>query len=303
MSAVALRVLLSLGVTASPAIQQPEATSLFGKPLTAPAVSETARARMEADLAAARATWERDRGSADALIWVGRRTAYLGRFREAIQIFSDGLARHPADARFYRHRGHRFITVREFDRAIADLEKAASLIQGQPDQVEPDGQPNARNIPTSSLHSNIWYHLALAYYLKGDFDRAAAGWRNARDAVGNPDNLVAASHWLYTALRRAGRAEGEGSAVLAPIRANLDVVENGSYHSLLLMYKGEKAADDVLRAAGDGASGSAVKYGVGAWHFYNGRRAEAWKIWEAIVAGPDWPSFGFVAAEAELVRR
>jgi hypothetical protein len=42
-----------------------------------------------------------------------------------------------------------------------------------------------------------------------------------------------------------------------------------------------------------------VRYGVGAWHFVNGRRAEANKIWDAILTGPDWPSFGFIAAEAE----
>ena len=78
---------------------------------------------MEAELADAVAAWEKDRSDADALIWVGRRTAYLGRYREAIGIFSDGIARHPADARMYRHRGHRYLTVREIDQAIADFEK------------------------------------------------------------------------------------------------------------------------------------------------------------------------------------
>ena len=115
----------------------------------------------------------RDRNDADALIWLGRRTAYLGRYREAIQIFSDGIARHPTDARMLRHRGHRYLTVRELDRAIVDFEKAVELMAGQPDAIEPDGLPNARNIATGTLHSNVWYHLALGYYLQGDFSRAA----------------------------------------------------------------------------------------------------------------------------------
>ncbi len=281
---------------------KPEATSLSGKPLFSPPVAEAAKARMENDLALARALWDQDRRSADAQIWVGRRTAYLGRFREAIAIFSEGIKLHPDDARFYRHRGHRYITLREFDRAIADLEKAAALRKGLPDEVEPDGQPNARNIPTSTLHSNIWYHLALAYYLKGDFDRAIPAWRTTRDVGKNPDNLVSATHWLYTSLRRAGKT-AEAAEALKPIRADLEVIENMSYHSLCLLYKGERTVDDVLKAAGEGSAGSAVRYGVSVWHLYNGREAEARKLWDSLTSGQDWPSFGYIAAEAELARK
>jgi tetratricopeptide (TPR) repeat protein len=192
--------------------------------------------------------------------------------------------------------------VRDIDRAIADLERAAELMQAHPDEIEPDGQPNARNVPTSTLYSNTWYHLALAYYLKGDFSRAADLWRNARNATPNDDNLVAASSWLYLSLRRAGRA-AEATAALAPIDADLDVIENGSYHSLLLMYKGERTPEAVLAAAGDGASGTAVRYGVGAWHLVNGRREDALRIWRAMLDEPDWPSFGHLAAEAEIAGR
>ena len=112
--------------------QKPEATSLLGKPLVSPDPAPDVKARMEADLAAARAALKKTPNDPDALIWVGRRTAYLGRHREAIDIFSDGVKRFPSDARFLRHRGHRYITVREFDRAIADLEKAAALVAGKP---------------------------------------------------------------------------------------------------------------------------------------------------------------------------
>ena len=101
--------------------QSAEATSLLGAKLATPPLSAEARPRMEAQLATAVTAWENDRDDADAQIWVGRRTAYLGRFREAIGLFSDGIARHPNDARFYRHRGHRYLTIREIDLAIEDL--------------------------------------------------------------------------------------------------------------------------------------------------------------------------------------
>ncbi len=87
----------------------------------------------------------------DSLIWMGRRTAYLGRYREAIDIYSEAIGLHPEDARLYRHRGHRHLSVRELGKAIADLERAAELTEGRMDEVEPDGLPNAMNIPTSTL--------------------------------------------------------------------------------------------------------------------------------------------------------
>ncbi len=298
----ALMVLVSITEATRSETQPPGITSLLGRPLTPPVIAPEAKSRMETQLATALATWEKDRDNADALIWVGRRTAYLGQYREALKIFTDGIVRHPTDARMYRHRGHRYLTVREIDRAIADFEKAASLIAGQPDQVEPDGQPNARNVPTSTLHSNIYYHLALGYYLKGDFGRAADTWMKARDVVRNADNLVAASHWIYLSLRRAGRT-AEAAAVLAPITSELEVIENGSYHQLLLMYKGERTPEDVLKAAGEGSGGSAVRYGVSAWYLINNQRREASALWASILEGTDWASFGYLAAEAEVAAR
>ena len=114
--------------------------------------------------------------------------------------------------------------------------------------MEPDGQPNARNIPTGTLKTNIYYHLGLAHYLKGDFERAAEAYRLCMQHSKNADMQVATAHWQYMTLRRLDRAE-EAKKVLEPITADMDVFENGSYHKLLLMYKGESAADALLAAA------------------------------------------------------
>ena len=83
--------------------------------------------------------------------------------------------------------------------------------------------------------------------------------------MGNTDNLVAASHWLYLSLRRAGKP-ADAAAVLQPVMADLDVIENGEYHQLLLMYKGERTPEAVLASAGIDAGGSATRYGVSAWY-------------------------------------
>jgi tetratricopeptide (TPR) repeat protein len=280
-----------------------EATSLLGRPLVRPAMSAAASATAEANLAAAQRAFDRAPGDADSIIWLGRRTAYLGRFRDAIAIYTKGLERHPNDPRLYRHRGHRYLSIRRFDEAIRDLSRADELTRGQADQVEPDGQPNARGIPTSTLQSNIRYHLGLAHYLKRDFARALPPYQRDVAAAVNPDMVVASSHWLYMTLRRMGRDQ-DAAKVLAPIRPDMEIIENGSYHRLLLMYQGLLPADSVLTPAdrGDAVQDATVAYGVGNWHLYNGRTAEARAVFERILAMPQWAAFGYIAAEAEVAR-
>lgn len=277
-----------------------EALSFAGQPLFAPAIDDDVRVRLERDLAEARAAYERDPDDADALIWLGRRLAYLGRYREAIEVFGEGIAKHPDDARMYRHRGHRFITTRQLSRAIADLERAADLTQGRPDQVEPDGQPNRHNIPVSTLHTNIWYHLALAYYLRHDFARALPAWQHAVRISGNDDMLVASSDWLYMTLRRLGR-EREAAAVLERITPEMRILENDAYHRRLLMYKGLIPPDSVMPAnTDDPVQLATYGYGVANWHMYTGDRFTAEALFRRILQGPNWAAFGFIAAEAEL---
>lgn len=244
---------------------------------------------------------ERSPDDTDALIWLGRRTAYLGRYQEAIRIFSQGILKHPGDARFYRHRGHRYITVRDFDLAITDLKTAARLTAGKPDEIEPDGLPNARNIPTSTLQSNIWYHLGLARYLKGNFEGALAAYREDLKVSTNPDMLCATTHWLYMTLRRLGKDE-EARQVLEPIHAGMDVIENQAYHRLLLMYKGELSPEDLRSGASGDLDPPTLGYGLGNWHLYNGRREEAVRIFREVLAGGNQGAFGYIAAEAELKR-
>ena len=279
-----------------------EATSLLGKPLVRPPLPPDVLKQREEALAVARRDFEANPNSADAIIWLGRRLAYLGRYREAIDVFTDGSRKFPDDARIYRHRGHRYITVRRFKDAVTDLEKAALLVKGKPDEIEPDGLPNARNTPVGSLQSNIWYHLGLAYYLQGDFDRALRSYQRCVQLAKNPDRLVSTSHWLYMTLRRLGRPM-EAEKVLEPISTSMDVIENVAYHKLLLMYAGDIAPEELAQQDPTTTDGATILYGIGNWYFYNGQPERASPIWQRIVDGNQWSAFGEIAAEAELARK
>ena len=273
-------------------------------PVRAPEPSPAARREMEAKLAEARARYEKSPNDADAIIWLGRRTAYTGRFVEAVRIFSEGIRKHPRDARLYRHRGHRYITLRCFAEAVKDFERAAKLVRGKPDEVEPDGQPNAQNVPTSTTNTNIYYHLGLAHYLRGDFKKALAAYRKCLEFSKNPDMLSASAHWLYMTLRRLERPT-EAAQILSLIRADMAIIENRDYHQLLLMYKGELRPEKLLAEAskaGGSLGYASTAYGVGNWYLYTEQPDKALKVFLKIVEGPQAASFGYIAAEAELHR-
>ena len=267
----------------------------------APEISENAQKIYETKLAEAKTDFEKNPNSADAVIWLGRRTAYLGNYRESIRIFTKGIEKFPKDARFYRHRGHRLITIRCFDEAIKDFEKAAKLVKGKADEIEPDGLPNARNIPTSTLQTNIFYHLGLAYYVKGDFKNALKAYQNCEKLSKNADMLVAAKHWLYMTLRRLGKTPEKS---VADIKDDLDIIENDDYYKLVKLYQGKLKADDLMtQGDANSLSNASLGYGVGNWFLYNGEKEKALKIFRRITSGNQWASFGFIAAEAELNRR
>ena len=290
------------GATRAPGV---EAVSLLGRPLVSAPIPAERRARLEADLSAAERALAAAPTDEAALIWYGRRLAYLGRYAEAQHAFTRGLAVHPDSHRLLRHRGHRSITRRQLEAAVADLERAASLIRGVPDAIEPDGEPNAAGIPRSTTHSNVYYHLGLAHYLRGDLRAARDAYERALEySFVNDDMLVATTHWLYMTLRRLGEHEA-AQALLAPISSDMDVLENDAYLQCLLLDRGERAPAQVLEWAAarqDPITDATVGYGVANWHLVEGRRDLARRMFEAIVAGPAWPAFGYVAAESELAR-
>jgi tetratricopeptide (TPR) repeat protein len=272
--------------------------------VTDPPLSDAAREGHTKNLEIARANYAA-KPDADNLIWLARRHAYLGDYKEAVKLLTNGIEQYPRDARFLRHRGHRYITLRCFNDAIRDLQKAEVMVPYSKDEVEPDGIPNERNVPTSTLRTNIFYHLGLAHYLVGDFGRAAGAFMNAYNAATNPDMKVAAAHWVYMSARRFGDEAGPTGLLKREIKDDLDIIENHDYYTLIKLYKGRITSNDLEKGIGEKAetlSNASLGYGLGNWYFYNGDKTKAVEIFRKIVAGNQWASFGYIAAESDLAR-
>lgn len=280
-----------------------EAFSLDGQPLMRPMLDPVTDSIYTAQWIDAAHAYESNPDDVDALIWLGRRTAYLWRYQDAVGIFTNGIRDFPDDARLYRHRGHRYLTLRQFDAAIADLTKAAELIEGKPDQVEPDGLPNAANIPVSTLGFNIWYHLGLAHFFKGDWDAAASAFTRCLEFSGNDDAKVSTYDWLFMSLRRAGR-DSEAQALLGKVRRDMTILESFAYHRRLLMYKGLIDPETLMtETEANPLEWVTQGYGLAFWMRELGDHAKADSILNNVISTGYWSAFGYIAAEADLNRR
>ncbi|MDW3190869.1 MAG: tetratricopeptide repeat protein [Cytophagales bacterium] len=279
-------------------------TTLLGEPLPEKTFSDsTIRLDFENKLADAKANFEQYPDSVDCIIWYGRRLAYLGRHEEAIDVYSAGLKKFPEAYRLLRHRGHRYLTTRQIDKAIRDFGEAVAKSVNEPNAIEPDGLPNSQNIPLGNDKFNIWYHFGLAHYLNGRYDRAYSAYRQCMTFSDNDDLKAATSYWLYMAAVRSG-SNTVAERTLREISTSWEMIENEAYMDLLLLFKGILSVDAILeKATGpDGTLNPTYGYGIGFHYLRKDQPEAANEIFQRALAGPSWESFGYIASEAEVSR-
>ena len=239
--------------------------------------------------------------NSDNLIWIGRRHAYLGNYESAIKYFSQGISTYPLDARFYRHRGHRLITNRCFERAINDLKKAANLSNNKSNEIEPDGLPNALNIPTSTLKGNIYYHLGLAYYFESRLKEAMLAFEKCIELSKNNDSFVAAANWLYIIYYQLNKIN-KADKLLAKIDNQMNLIENNSYLIILNLYKDSNSQIEIEKKIfkEESLNNITVAFGLGNFYLLKGETEKAYKIYNLITNSDQWSSFAYIGAEVML---
>jgi tetratricopeptide (TPR) repeat protein len=220
-----------------------------------------------------------DPRSVDRIIQLGLAQATIRQYREAIQTFTRGIQLAPDNPILYRWRGHRYISTRQFDRAIADL------VNG-----------NSRD----TANYAIWYHLGVAHYLRGEFDSAAVAFTHAKPKAPNPEERLGSYDWLWMSLMRAGRP-AEAAASIADLTQ--DELERATipYAERLRLYRGFRDPGNTVGPADTTDINLAtVSYGIGNWFLLRGDTVTARTWFERSVRSNGWPAFGFIASEVEL---
>lgn len=115
------------------------------------------------------------------------------------------------------------------------------------------------------------------------------------------DTRVALLDWYWRALNRSGR-EGEATELLTGVSADMDVPANTAYDHHHLHYRGEMDEEDLLAGAGDLYRLETVGYGLANRRLIEGDTAAAIEHLNEVTTDSQWPGFGRIAAEADLVR-
>ncbi len=217
--------------------------------------------------------------SIDRIIQLGVAQSGVAQFREAIQTFTRGLTIAPDNPMLYRWRGHRHLSVRELDRAMADLTRGFAL---------------------DSTNYGILYHLGIVRYARGDYAGAANAFARAQRRPPDAGELAGATDWLWMSLMRAGRT-ADARAMLDRRPDSLPVAN--AYARRLKLYRGEIAPDSVFTPADTAdVQVATLSYGIGNWHLVRGDTARARHWFERSVRSGGWAGFGFILSEIELRR-
>jgi tetratricopeptide (TPR) repeat protein len=230
-------------------------------------------------IARAQSALAADPGNVEKIIALGVAQSGLRQFREAIETFTRGLAIAPNNAMLYRWRGHRYLSLREFDKAHQDLTKGFAL---------------------DSLNYGILYHLGIVRYVRGDFTGAADAFRRAQRIAPEAGELAGSTDWLWMSLSRAGRST-EAKAMLDRRPDSLPI--DNAYARRLKLYRGQVDADAVITPADSADVQTAtLAYGIGNWHLVQADTARARTWFERSIRSGGWPGFGFILSEVELRR-
>jgi tetratricopeptide (TPR) repeat protein len=281
---------------------EPIVQGINGETYYLPNFSEIKKQELENNLKQAITNFELDK-SEENYIWYGRRLAYMYRFDEAFSVFAEGLQKFPESYKILRHRGHRYISVRLFNKAIEDLTLAAKLAEGKPVEIEPDGIPNKMNQPLSNYHFNIYYHLSLAYYLQGNYVEAEKAYEKCMQYSDNNDLKIATADWIYMTKQRLGKSD-DAAQFINSIDDESEVIENDSYLQRIKMYKGKIDVNSVLNISATDPDMelklATQGYGVANWYLQQKDTTKTLEIIDEILKGTSYTAFGFIAAETDL---
>jgi tetratricopeptide (TPR) repeat protein len=110
-----------------------------------------------------------------------RTLARLQRHAEGIESCTTALQLRPDSAPILIDRGHYYINLRKLDPALADLSRVEAT------KLEDYG---------------LYYHLALARYMKGEFAKAADAYVGCVRTASTPANRTSCQAWPDDATRR-----------------------------------------------------------------------------------------------------
>ncbi len=222
-----------------------------------------------------------DPRNVNLIIALGVAQAGATQMREAIETFSRGLIVAPTNALLYRWRGHRHLSVREFDAAERDFARGSAI---------------------DSTVYGIWFHWGIVRFARGDFNGAVNAFTRALPRAPDPGELAGSTDWLWMSLSRAGRTS-EAAALLARRPDSLKAAPDYAYAKRLSLYRGETTPERLFTPTDTaGVQVATLSFGLGNWYLVQGDTARALEQFQRATRSTGWAGFGFIISEIELRR-
>lgn len=200
-------------------------------------------------------------------------------YREATEAYSMAIAHDPFKGIYYRHRGHRYISCREYEKAAADFVTATRMIPENWDS---------------------WYHLGLAYFLMGDFASAETAYRRCYELNSDVSQFCACTDWYWRTLMRLGKTE-EAWQLIDKVDSKMDPdADETGYSRTVLIYKGVLSAEEQMQAlTNDGPlSTPTIAYAISNYYAMRGEMEQSNAALDYLLSFCTdnwWSAFGYLA--------
>lgn len=201
----------------------------------------------------------------------------------AINDYSKLLICEPFNSMLYRNRGHRYLSISEFDKAVADLIMSTRLF--------PDYWKN-------------WNYIGMIYYFKGEYEKSILYYNRAMLETGvDSPFYVAMVNWKYLALMKLGR-NSEANDLINGFNAPKKTLDN--YRDLVYLYRGTLSVEEIEKKLKEDINEiykSTYCFGLGMYYYFNGHKEKSVNLFKDFINSSDvWFALGYMGVQAELKR-
>lgn len=200
----------------------------------------------------------------EAWIKYGRALRRQAMHRQSIEAYSVGLSYHPFYPLLYRHKGHAYINIGEYDMSASMFEISLRL---------------------DPTNWDCWYHQGVAYYLGERYELAIPKFLKALEiGQDNFDDVVACKDWLWLCYTHLGRM-AEAKAMVADVPTGRETTYSDGYYHRVLVYAGKLDADEVVAKANDSDAHmyATACYGLSWYYQVHGEKEKAHAILKQIM--------------------
>lgn len=221
----------------------------------------------------------------DAWIDYGRELIRQNLYREAIDIYNQGLLKFPLNPYLLTLAGRAYLNIRRYEEAVANFVLSKRI---KPDLFD------------------TYYHLGVAYYLLEDNELSLKTFDKTMKLADCDEDYTGSAYWYLLTLMRMDKKE-EVYKFAGHIEPGLKLTLGYAFYNVLLIVNGNKEIDDVLKIEDNMTNAHLIYYyGIACYQYFLGNESEGDRLILRILEekeGKRWAGFAYLGALLEKEKR